>query len=420
MPDSNNLFRREVFKARDDSWLGGITVARPMSLVWLVRGVVVATSALALFLVFGQYSRHEHVVGILAPSAGLIAIKPLNSGTVIGVSVQDGQMVRKDQILLSYSSSLVGASAHDVPILLAADLYGQRERLATDLAAHDGSARLQMATLKAKRDSVSAQLAQIASEVTLAGAQVKSAKLLLAKMLPLSAEGYVSSYKIAELKASMMSYQAQLSALIRQQLELEGQLADTNGQLQQAPYESSLATTAIYDKIKDIDQAIAQYESLRAATLRSPCDCVVSTVLAKPGQIIEPQQAALFLLPTHGRIQAELMIPESAIGGIAIGSDVLLQYSAFPYQKYGFQHARIVALSHNTLTPAEVLALTGVSVQNPAYQAVADIDRQSIATKKGTYDLTPGLLVSADIVVERRTLLSWIWAPNIVADHGGR
>ena len=109
-----SLFRQEVLKARQGSWLGDIAIASPLSRWALLALAATLGAAIVLFLVLGHYTRRESVVGQLVPSAGLLGVTAPGAGTVTRVLVRDGDRVKAGDVLLEISSnqdsSLLGDS----------------------------------------------------------------------------------------------------------------------------------------------------------------------------------------------------------------------------------------------------------------------------------------------------------------------
>ena len=110
----------------------------------------------------------------------------------------------------------------------------------------------------------------------------------------------------------------------------------------------------------------------------------------------------LSLLPAQSPLQVELWLPSSALGFVAVGQSVTLRLDAFPYQKFGVQQARLTEVNVTAEQLAEGQWL---------HRAFAALDRQSVLAFGVEQALRPGMLVSADIELERRSLLEWVLEP---------
>jgi len=108
------------------------------------------------------------------------------------------------------------------------------------------------------------------------------------------------------------------------------------------------------------------------------------------------------LLPAQARLQAQLLAPSSAIGFVREQQPVLLRYAAFPYQKFGHQRGEVVQVSRAPLPSATPGAA-------PMYRITVALERQSIAAYGLEQPLVPGMQIEADVLLERRRLIEWIF-----------
>ena len=78
----DSLFRREAVDARQQSWLGETLIARPLATSLLTLMAIMMAALIVAFLVFGEYTRKERVVGEVQTSLGLARITPPLNGVV--------------------------------------------------------------------------------------------------------------------------------------------------------------------------------------------------------------------------------------------------------------------------------------------------------------------------------------------------
>jgi membrane fusion protein len=117
----------------------------------------------------------------------------------------------------------------------------------------------------------------------------------------------------------------------------------------------------------------------------------------------------LEIIPAHSVLQAQLFIPARAAGFVRVGQRVRILYDAFPYQKFGTYGGRITEVSQTILTASDVSG--PVALREPAYRVVAALDRPDIETRERKIPLRPDMLLKADIILEKRTLMSWLIEP---------
>jgi membrane fusion protein len=93
---------------------------------------------------------------------------------------------------------------------------------------------------------------------------------------------------------------------------------------------------------------------------------------------------------------------------------VLLRYDAFPYQKYGSQSGRIEQVS---LAPLSASEMAGQATPRsavggePMYRIAVTLEHQDISVGAQARPLVPGMQLEADVPIERRRLIEWLFAP---------
>jgi len=410
---SQGLFRQEVIDAKRGEWLGSIIVAAPLSR-WLLTALALTLAAtILLFLFFGHYTRRETVAGQLVPSAGLLNLAAPSAGTITRLHVRDGQAVKAGDVLLELSSEQDSAALGDTHVLVGQQLDIQRSRLQADLLNQKKLSKQQADALQGKIVLLRSQLTQIAGQLAIQQQQVTSNQQMLEKIRPLAAKGFVSAVQIQQQEAAVLDAQAQYKTLVRQQLDTRQQLDATEQQLAQLPLDDAGKRNDTERQLASLTQSMAQNEMQRAVVLRAPRDGVVSAVLLKEGQMVGAGQPLLSILPAGSVLQAQLLVPSRAIGFIEPGSRVVLRYQAFPYQKFGQQYGEVTEISRSALSPPDVAALMGQQSQQsqPLYRIRVKLDSQHVLVYGKPESVKPGMALEADILMERRRLIEWVFEP---------
>lgn len=407
----STLFRQEALEARRQEWLGTILVATPLSRwAWTLLAISFAT-ALILFLVFGHYTRREAVTGQLVPSEGLLNLHATAAGLVNRVWVRDGQTVKQGDPLIEISGEQDSAKLGSTHALVGQQLEAQRLRLQADLQTKAQLTAQQADALRDKSALLRAQLEQIAGQLAIQKEQADSAQQLLERIRPLGSKGYVSALQLQQQQTTAYNAQTQHKTLLRQQLEIRQELDATQQQLTQLPLDAATKRNDIERQLAEISGSAAQNEAQRAVVIRAPRDGIVSTVLFKEGQMVAAGQSTLSLLPAGSTLQAQLLVPSRAVGFIEPGNQVVLRYAAFPYQKFGQHYGKVADISRSALSASEVQALVEQQPKEPLYRVQVTLDSQHILAYGKPEPVKPGMTVDADILMERRTLLEWVFEP---------
>ncbi len=407
----SRLFRSEVIEAKRGEWLGTIRLSTPLSHSLLTAAALVIAAALIAFAIVGEYTRRERTAGTLVPNAGLIEIPAPTAGTVARVLVEQGAVVHAGDSLVSLSSDRVSAALGDTAAVVGEQLGLQRSRIEADLADQDRLQQEKGAALDERVGTLRAQLVQLDAQRAIQQQQAKNARAMLARFQPLLDRGYISVLQVQQQEAAALEAEAQLTALARQRLETQQQIAEQHDQLKQLPLTADSQRHEFERKRAEIDQALAQNEVTRAAILRAPQDGVVSSVMVKPGQTVAAGQVAIALVPKDSLLEAQLLVPSRAIGFVEPGNRVVLRYQAYPYQKFGLHTGSVKTVSRNAMTPQQVSNLFGQQTTEAMYRIEVTLDAQSIEAYGRQEALRPGMALEADILLDRRRLIEWIFEP---------
>jgi membrane fusion protein len=407
----SRLFRSEVIEAKRGEWLGTIRLSTPLSHSLLTAAALVIAMALVAFAIVGEYTRRERTAGTLVPNAGLIEIPAPAAGTVARVLVEQGAVVRAGDSVVSLSSDRVSAALGDTAAIVGEQLALQRSRIEADLADQDRLQQEKGAALDERIGTLRAQLAQLDAQRAIQQQQAKNARAMLARFQPLLDRGYVSVLQVQQQEAAALEAEAQLTALARQRLETQQQITEQHDQLEQLPLSVDSQRHEFERKRAEIDQALAQNEVMRAAVLLAPQDGVVSSVMVKAGQAVAAGQIAIALVPKDSLLEAQLLVPSRAIGFVEPGKRVVLRYQAYPYQKFGLHTGSVKTVSRNAMTPQQVSNLFGQQTTEAMYRVEVTLDAQSIEAYGRQEALRPGMALEADILLDRRRLIEWIFEP---------
>ncbi len=408
------LFRQEAvdFQQHDRQWGNAVTLqSLPAKLiVWFLA--IAAIAAIA-FLFLGHYARKETVTGYLTPVAGSAKIFTPQTGTINAIYVEQGQRVEAGQQLLSIMTSHTASDGGDVDLAVLRSLARQAESLNGQIAAQERRIVSERERLTAQLKGIETELAQLVDQVSIQQERIRLAERLVASGAPLAARGLVSEVEQRHREEAVLAQRQSLSALMQQLVERQGQHSETGFALDQLSTVMADKIQSLHSELSTAEQRIAEVNGRRAYVIRAPIAGYISSLQASLGQATDPQRLQLQIVPGDSTLQAELFVPARAIGFVKAGQDVRILYDAFPYQHYGAYHGRIVRVSKTVLTGTDIS--TPVTLREPAYRAIVALDRPDIDAYGQRVPLQPDMLLKADIILERRTLMDWILNPLLSA-----
>jgi membrane fusion protein len=255
-------------------------------------------------------------------------------------------------------------------------------------------------------------MSQLDSESALQRQRLELAQQTLARFEGLQEDRYVTTAHIQAKKEEVLTVQAQLVSLERQRSTLARDAAALEGQRRELPLQVRTRAGQLLREAQALAQEAAENDAKNELVIRAPQDGTLATVLAEPGQGVTPDTALASLVPSDTHLQAHLYAPSSALGFIRPEQVVRLRIAAFPYQKFGLQAGQVQQVSSTPLQAGELAALPlATKPDEPLYRVTVTLERQSVTAYGREQPLAAGMQLDADVLLERRRLVEWMFAP---------
>jgi membrane fusion protein len=405
-----SLFRPEVVEGRRQDWLGSIQLIRPVSFAVLTALVTVTAVAVASYLSVGEYTRKARVSGYLVPDRGVIRLVTPQAATVLERHVAEGQAVRQGDVLfvLSLERATLGG---DTQAAVQSSLAARERSLQASSQQQAKLQQAQSAALQRQIADMRRELAQMGTEGTLQRERLALAQQALARLESLRSENFVSAAQVQTKAEEVLGLRAQLQGLERQTAAQQREIGTLESQLHELPLRTQAQLGEIDRDLASLAQESAENEAQTRIVIRAPQDGVVTAVLAERGQAATPATALASLVPADAQLQAHLFAPSSAVGFVRSEQAVLLRYQAYPYQKFGHQGGHVMQVSRTPLQAAELAALAVPAGSEPLYRITVALDRQAVQAYGQAQALAPGMQLDADVLLDRRRLIEWIFEP---------
>jgi membrane fusion protein len=408
------LFRQQAtdFQQHQRQW-GQVVLLQPLSTKLMTWSAVAVIGLILIFLFLAQYSRKETVSGYLTPASGTARIFAPRQGVVRAVHVHEGQEVEEGQPLLTIDTDQIAATGEDVNATMLATLKQQQDMLNRQIQAEEQRTTSEQQRLNALVRGLETELSSLKSQVAIQSERIRLSDTLVAPAAQLSAKGYMSDVELKRRQEALLEQKQNLNALNQQVAARQSQLADTRYSLEQVPTVMAEKIQLLRNELATTEQRIAEINGRRAYVIRAPTAGRVSALHATPGQTADPRFLQLAIMPPQAELQAELFVPTRAIGFVRTDQPVRILYEAFPYQSFGTYSGRTVKVSHTILTTSDVAV--PVSLKEPVYRVTAALDRPDIDAYGQKVQLQPGMLLKADIILEKRSLMNWLLDPLLSA-----
>ncbi|HOV96734.1 MAG TPA: HlyD family efflux transporter periplasmic adaptor subunit [Thermomonas sp.] len=407
-----SLFRKEALDVKRGGWLGGISLAQPLSLWLLTAFATVAALAVGLFLVWGSYTRRSTVIGQLVPQRGMATVVAPATGVVTRLNVVEGQRLHAGQPLVVVTVPRATPADGDTQAALMTHIQQRHDGLLALQSAQQAQLQAQDEGLRAQLRTARRELAQIAAEVATRQQQARIANETLDRLQSLEDKHYVSQLQIKQQQSAALDYAGQVQTLQRQAISARRGIAQLQQTLHELPGQQQAMQANGQRDLAQLESERVQVQAQSALVVSAPVAGVVATQLVKQGQSVQAGESLLNLLPGDGKLEAQLLVPSRAIGFIEPGDNVLLRYQAYPYQKFGHQQGKVTQISRSALSSGELGALIGdAQSSEPFYRVTVALAKQAITAYGKPEQLKPGMLLEADVLGERRSLIEWVFEP---------
>ncbi|MBP7914661.1 MAG: HlyD family efflux transporter periplasmic adaptor subunit [Vitreoscilla sp.] len=411
------LFRKESLHNQRRAWLGSIQLVQPVGLAWLTFWVLATLAVVSTFLFWGEYTRKAHLTGVLVPDRGLIRIAAPVAGTVLALNAREGQAVREGDPLFTLnvqSPMLAGPAQAELQ-----QTFRSRLRSLDEAALQARALLLQRQTALGERlAALQREQAQLEAQAGLQAERLVLAEAALARLQALGGEKFVSAAQIQTKSEEVLGQRVEGAALARQRQALQREAATLAAERRELPLQADTALGEIERDRAEVAEAAVRagtQSASRHLVVQAPADGVLSGLSASPGQAVTADAALASLSPTGGTLQAHLFAPSSALGFVQPAQPVWLRLAAFPYQKFGLQTGTVAQVAQAPLAPAE-LAVVPIAARpgsEPLYRVTVLLDRQAVSAAGQNRPLVAGMQLEADVMLERRRLVEWLFEPVI-------
>ena len=407
----SGLFRPEAVRAVQQQWLGPVQLAQPPALRWLALGVVLLALATVVFLTLASYTRKAVLPGVLVPDRGVLRLAPAAPGTVLERRVNEGQTVRRGDVLFVLAQdSFARDDARQGAVDQAVDDQRRSLQAAADRLRQLADTRV--AALKRRLLALDQAAARTDAEVSLQARRLALAQESLARQQALHGQGFVSQAQLQTRQEELLALEGAAQALGREAAALALERAALAGELAGVVPERDSALAQIDAQIAEVTRDGAGLQGERRITVRAPQDGSVHGLLAQPGQSVAPPTALASLLPAGSQLQAELYAPGRHLGPLRVGQAVRLRLEAWPHAKFGALAGVVQQIAQVPLAGPELASLPlagNTPGGEPLYRITVALD--ALPPAWAQRPLASGLRLQADVMLERRRLVEWLFEP---------
>jgi membrane fusion protein len=384
----------------------------PAALSWLLAALVCAGIA---FLAGGEYARKETVSGFLAPTSGVAKVFAPRAGLIVAVNVTEGQLVEAGTPLFTVQVGQSDGKGSDVDTTVLQTLARQRLAIVEQIELKKQEAVEEESRLRDRLGGLGSEITALQTQLALQQARSQVAEKQVTAIQGLVGRGYVSVIELQHRQDNLLAQKQNGAALAQQLSEKRNEETQEKDTLSELPSKLAANLSTLRGSEAELEGRLAEIAGRRGYEISAPVRGRVSVLQARAGLVADPTIPQLAIVPTESVLEAQLLVPASAIGFVTTGQTVQVAYTAFPYQRFGLHNGRVLTVSGTLLRPSELIG--PVTAGYPSYLVTVMLDQQSITAFGRLFPLRADMTLKADIILDRRSLLKWVLDP-VLSLHG--
>jgi HlyD family secretion protein len=421
------------------------------------RGIVwiIASMFGAILLAMGliPVDRVVTAQGRVVSRSATLVLQPLEASIVRSIDVHEGQTVQAGQVLArldpTFAAADVGALVAQVSTLQAqvSRLQAEADGQLFNYSGIDPNLALQAAIFGERQSEYNYKLENytqkingIVSGIAKANSDAAGYRSRLAvasdvekmrrDLERLQVGSKLNTLAAMDAKAEMdRNLRAAEETAASGQRDLAALIAERDGYVQSwhADISEKLADAA--GKLSDARESLNKAQLRKQLVeLRADSDATVLTVAkVSVGSVLQSGQQFITLVPLDASLEVEANVAGRDDGFIGVGDPVSIKFDTFPFIQYGLAYGTVRTISADSFTgqdeqrnPTGAVPVPG-NTSEPFYRARVAIDRVDLHGTPTGFRLMPGMPVTADIKVGKRTVLQYLLGRALpVASEGMR
>jgi membrane fusion protein len=391
-----------------------VILIQPLSnwiyLALTVVGLLVAT-AMAAHL---RYSDRKVVDGYVVPQDGIIKIYARTGGIVEGLFVRDGDSINAGApaaVIGNKDISLDNGTNLSLALRQEGEVGANEKK--KQLSNIERLRKLNSIEFEQRNLYLSDSLNQLLEQRKIAQQVLEQRKQNLARIDEPAYSSVISKLDRSRINQEYLEQRQKLLTTDASITRIRQDIAELHTARQKNEIALQDSLSALSVELSVLKQQHSRASANNKVLVHVPEAGTIASVRVHEGQSVTPSSLMMTLIPKSSDYCVELLVPSAAIGSIKAGQTVLLRFDAFPHEIYGFMTGKIKHVDEQTMSPEELADLT-INPKMPVYKVTVGLQKQYVEYEGKQYRYRSGMIVNADILLEDRSLLSWILSPILL------
>lgn len=397
------------------------------AIMWIIFAVIFFGS---LWLYFGKVDVVVSARGKVVPNGEIKILQPIETGVIAKILAQEGEYVKKDQVLMQIDPTVtetsleskekdlatfvleterLSALVNNKPFLPKEETY--KDVLIEQLSLYEHL----YSNLNETKAQYAMKKEQIVSQYNSAESDVLRLKGLLKK----EQEKAVRMKQVLDLIAKN-DYEESLAAIInyKQQLSMaQYKASEAKHHLREIEKEEKVFIEKmmsewymqLVEKQKESRKLEAEINAIkfqnRQQQIRSPVDGYVGKLMVHTeGGVVSPAEKLISVVPNNTPLIIKATVLNQDIGFVAEGMPVAIKIDTFTFQKYGLIDGNVTFVGNDAIEDEKLGPVYEIKI-DPA-TTIMDIDGH-------IKHLEPGMSVTAEVKVGKRRIIEFFIYPII-------
>jgi multidrug efflux pump subunit AcrA (membrane-fusion protein) len=365
---------------------------------WLLILAFAIVAILGTWAAFSEIAQIARAQGQVIASARTQVIQSANDGVIEALLVQEGQRVKKGQVLARLDRSQPEAAYHDslgkvaalkaALIRLQAEVFNRPLQFPASVRAHPAFVANQTELFQRRQNALKAEIGALEESLRLVREELDLSQ-------PLLATGDIGKAEIIRLQ--------------KQVAELTGQITNRRNKYFQ---DAQAEMTKVEEDLATQEQVLAERTATWERTeITAPADGLVKNIqMTTPGAKVRPGDVVMELLPTDSALVVEAKLKPADIAFVRKDLPAAIKLDAFDYSIYGVLHGKVVYISPDALTEKTQAG------EHVYYRAQIRIDETALAARNRDHpgkpvEIQPGMTATVEISTGSQTVLSYLTKP---------
>jgi len=402
--------------------------------------VLIVIAMLASFTVWASQTQIDEIArgnGRVIPATRTQTIQATEAGVVKEIAVQIGQVVKEGQLIIRLDDTTTASDLGEVEARARA-LKARVARLRAEEAGLweegficppdvadtapsicENEERLlaaRRAGFKNTQGVLQQRLLQRQKELDEANAnldrlqgslEISTRELKLIE--PMAERRLVAETELIRAQRAINDLSGEINALNEMIPRLQGAISEAELQLKelglQFRQEALTQKTDVLAELSVLEEsARGELTRVSRTDIRSPVDGIINTMeINTIGSFVQPGAAVAEVVPTSEELLVEARISPRDVAFVVPGQPALVKITAFDFSIYGGLEGEVVNISSDSIVDQK----TG----EPYFEVRVKTDSSQLQKGADTFNITPGMICSVDIMTGRKTILHYLLKP---------